>query len=165
MTDTLVRPRRVRRAGRRRTRLSNTDEYVYCAVAELRQELREALQGLENQTREARRLLTERSQLRDALDASLTSEEDLQRQVEELERAGSTEQTVQLSTPYLPNHILDKLWTIQDEKACGICTTPIEKRDDYRTTACGHVFCYECISSWLSAHYNCPMCRQTIQKL
>lgn len=39
---------------------------------------------------------------------------------------------------------------------CPIC---MEKVQEQRTLPCGHVFCKDCINTWLVSNNSCPVCR------
>lgn len=43
-----------------------------------------------------------------------------------------------------------------DDTSCAVCT---ERPADPVVTRCGHVFCMDCISTWLSTKPDCPSCR------
>ncbi len=43
---------------------------------------------------------------------------------------------------------------------CVICTEPIKK--PVMEPSCQHVFCGECLLTWLKSHNNCPTCRSNI---
>ena len=40
------------------------------------------------------------------------------------------------------------------------CTLCLEDMKDPAATACGHVFCWGCISEWCRSKPECPLCRQ-----
>jgi len=44
------------------------------------------------------------------------------------------------------------------DNPCSICILPIED-DKLAITPCGHAFCTNCLTSWLSINNICPMCR------
>lgn len=50
----------------------------------------------------------------------------------------------------------------QDSLDCPICLGTIETRD-CQVTACGHLFCKECIISWLGKRGKCPTCNTQLQ--
>jgi len=50
----------------------------------------------------------------------------------------------------------------QDNLDCPICMGTIETRD-CQVTACGHLFCKECIISWLGKRGKCPTCNTQLQ--
>lgn len=42
---------------------------------------------------------------------------------------------------------------------CSLCW---DKRVGSTTTPCGHLFCWNCIHSWINTKQECPMCREKI---
>ncbi|XP_055387103.1 E3 ubiquitin-protein ligase TRAIP-like [Condylostylus longicornis] len=49
---------------------------------------------------------------------------------------------------------------------CEICTELIGPTEDVRTTTCGHLFHFNCVSEWYSrGHRTCPHCRQASSSL
>ncbi|CAG8977726.1 hypothetical protein HYALB_00012161 [Hymenoscyphus albidus] len=48
-----------------------------------------------------------------------------------------------------------------EEQMCVICRESFEIGF---LTVCGHQYCKECITLWLSTHRNCPECRKTLRK-
>lgn len=49
------------------------------------------------------------------------------------------------------------------EDGCPFCME--EKFADPVSTPCGHVFCRECITPWVSSRHTCPACRKTCNSL
>lgn len=49
--------------------------------------------------------------------------------------------------------------TIDTNEECPIC---FETKDDNIMTECQHIFCKECIQTWMSENQTCPLCRETI---
>jgi len=41
------------------------------------------------------------------------------------------------------------------------CTLCLEHLKDPSVTTCGHVFCWDCISEWLTERAECPLCRSS----
>ncbi|CAJ1350581.1 unnamed protein product [Effrenium voratum] len=50
----------------------------------------------------------------------------------------------------------------QDTVDCPICMTAMEP-DDCSVTSCGHIFCQDCIGSWLKTKGKCPTCNRALQ--
>ena len=50
------------------------------------------------------------------------------------------------------------------EPECAICLEPFPTTPgpDLQLPLCGHVFCSPCITKWLQANKNCPMCRELV---
>ena len=50
------------------------------------------------------------------------------------------------------------------EPECAICLEPFPSTPgpDLQLPLCGHVFCSPCITKWLQANKNCPMCRELV---
>ncbi|SPP80256.1 peroxisome biogenesis factor 10-like [Drosophila guanche] len=46
-----------------------------------------------------------------------------------------------------------------DTLRCGICLGNFNQLEDLRATACGHMFCGNCLQQALSVTANCPTCR------
>ncbi len=49
---------------------------------------------------------------------------------------------------------------ILENETCSIC---MDALDNPTLTACGHIFCYECLKMCLGDKKNCPMCKTNIQ--
>ena len=47
---------------------------------------------------------------------------------------------------------------IETDKICSICHENL-KKNKYTKTPCNHLYCLDCITSWLSNHNTCPYCR------
>ncbi|XP_055387100.1 E3 ubiquitin-protein ligase TRAIP-like [Condylostylus longicornis] len=45
---------------------------------------------------------------------------------------------------------------------CPICSDNFNVVADVRSTLCGHVFHYDCITSWLERSSSCPQCRKQV---
>jgi len=56
----------------------------------------------------------------------------------------------------------EKSTDANEEETCGICMDDI-KEEDIGVTKCGHLFCYECIRTWILKAHNCPHCKQTLK--
>mmetsp|Transcript_85355 Transcript_85355/g.147552 ORF Transcript_85355/g.147552 Transcript_85355/m.147552 type:complete len:240 (-) Transcript_85355:232-951(-) len=52
------------------------------------------------------------------------------------------------------------VWEIPREAACAICQEPW--RDCVALVPCGHLFCTECVTTWLKCASSCPTCRATV---
>lgn len=48
------------------------------------------------------------------------------------------------------------------ESADAKCMLCLEKRRFPTATACGHLFCWQCIAEWCVTKPECPLCRQDI---
>jgi len=46
---------------------------------------------------------------------------------------------------------------------CPICLIEI-KQTDFHITSCNHIFCKNCIDTWLHNHNNCPICRHILKE-
>ena len=49
--------------------------------------------------------------------------------------------------------------SIDSNLTCSICLNPFLRPV---VTHCQHVFCYECLRSWLDQEQSCPICRQDL---
>ncbi|CAM9536243.1 unnamed protein product [Chrysoparadoxa australica] len=45
---------------------------------------------------------------------------------------------------------------------CAICLATYTTGEELGTLACSHTFHYACVGKWLSAHAQCPICRQDL---
>jgi len=48
-----------------------------------------------------------------------------------------------------------------DEETCGVCMCEVEG-EDVGVSKCGHIFCYNCIKTWVEKRNNCPSCRKNL---
>ncbi|KRW99085.1 hypothetical protein PPERSA_07338 [Pseudocohnilembus persalinus] len=53
---------------------------------------------------------------------------------------------------------------IEDGESCSVCLLEFENSSMVRSTPCNHLFCQECLESWLKKHDNCPLCREELSK-
>lgn len=49
------------------------------------------------------------------------------------------------------------------DEVCPICYNEMSGLSEIRKTTCGHLFCRDCISQWLSQSKTCPMCVTQLQ--
>lgn len=49
----------------------------------------------------------------------------------------------------------------EDEETCGVCLDDISE-DDVGVTKCGHIFCYDCLKTWLTKSNLCPYCKSKL---
>ena len=49
----------------------------------------------------------------------------------------------------------------KNEEVCSICMEEFKKQ--CAKTVCGHYFHKECLRGWLTAHSDCPLCRETLR--
>ena len=54
----------------------------------------------------------------------------------------------------------DSTTTDIDAKKCSLC---LDKRNNPTCAECGHVFCWKCITDWVSYDQKCPLCRRTLK--
>jgi hypothetical protein len=57
--------------------------------------------------------------------------------------------------------IASKIDPIED--TCPICLESYTEKEIYQTHKCKHIFCKECLSTWINKHKTCPMCQQELQ--
>ncbi|KAK3699490.1 peroxisome biogenesis factor 10 [Vermiconidia calcicola] len=62
-----------------------------------------------------------------------------------------------------PRYDLDDAEVMQwipskQQRKCTLCLEPMK---DPSVTACGHVFCWSCVTDWLREQPMCPLCRQS----
>jgi SNF2 family DNA or RNA helicase len=50
----------------------------------------------------------------------------------------------------------------EDDEQCAICLSDISE-DNIGVTKCGHIYCYECIKSYVSGKHQCPFCRKPVK--
>lgn len=62
---------------------------------------------------------------------------------------------------YLKKHILTQLKN-PDNHECSICFNSY--KIPLAITACGHIFCSECLLKWFTSANTCPLCRTTLNK-
>eukprot|EP01029_Cantina_marsupialis_P028676 TRINITY_DN777867_c0_g1_i1.p1 TRINITY_DN777867_c0_g1~~TRINITY_DN777867_c0_g1_i1.p1 ORF type:complete len:399 (+),score=81.19 TRINITY_DN777867_c0_g1_i1:157-1353(+) len=53
-----------------------------------------------------------------------------------------------------------KFSDLEDELNCSICFGML---DNAVITPCGHSFCEECVTQWISENHTCPTCKHTIE--
>ena len=46
---------------------------------------------------------------------------------------------------------------------CPICMNECES--PVKSNSCNHIFCFDCLGTWLEINNKCPMCRRFIKKL
>lgn len=49
-----------------------------------------------------------------------------------------------------------------EPKECPICLEKLKDGDEVISLPCAHTFHFQCITSWLSEHDTCPLCRNPI---
>ena len=55
--------------------------------------------------------------------------------------------------------------TEEDEETCGICLQNIQDgTDGVGITKCGHIYCYDCLSTMINTRPECPLCRKKVTK-
>ncbi|KAK3944163.1 putative ATP-dependent helicase IRC20 [Diplogelasinospora grovesii] len=58
-------------------------------------------------------------------------------------------------------HLKEADSSSEEKRTCVICQSPFSIGV---LTVCGHQFCKECITLWLKAHRNCPVCKRKLGK-
>jgi len=64
-------------------------------------------------------------------------------------------------------HASDFAQNVEDEQPpeCSICVEDFTEGEDIKRTPCGHYFCKECLSKWLSDYAkSCPLCRTDLEQ-
>jgi E3 ubiquitin-protein ligase SHPRH len=51
---------------------------------------------------------------------------------------------------------------INADEACPICLETISNKESYKIIKCRHIFCKECINTWLKDNVSCPMCKNDL---
>lgn len=46
---------------------------------------------------------------------------------------------------------------------CPICFN--ECKSPVKSISCNHIFCFDCLRTWLGINSKCPMCRRFVKKL
>lgn len=54
-------------------------------------------------------------------------------------------------------------WVIEDKTDCAICLEEMLVGDTEKRIICGHIFHKECILSWFSLKFSCPLCRRSFE--
>jgi hypothetical protein len=66
----------------------------------------------------------------------------------------------------LPDFIILLMNNNDKQLKCPICDIEhdIKEKDKYKITVCGHMFCNECLNSWIKENDTCPSCREKIKR-
>lgn len=66
---------------------------------------------------------------------------------------------LRMPSDFLVDVFFDAILTHGDNMECPVCMVDVSNA---RTLECGHVFCDDCIRTWILEKPNCPMCRKCV---